>query len=194
MPDDLSDGIVRILNAKNETAGTGFVVRTTKEHGVPINSPLIITCAHVIAEAKASPGGKVSIRYLKANQLGKALVKAEWWRPPEKCDIAVLQPLDGMPTGVRLLELGHSSGTATHRFDTFGFPFANPEKGVPDTGSIIGPYEWGKCKVLRLDTSGVSSGFSGAPVWDRLRQRVVGVISRVLFADAAGAGGNRAMA
>ncbi len=188
MTDVLRDGIVRILNAKNERVGTGFVVRATGGDGVPINSALIVTCAHVIEDAEVSSGGEVEIRYLKDDQPAKALATAKWWRPPEGCDIAVLLPQGSVPAGTRLLELGNSPGTENHPFDTFGFPAANPVKGLPDAGWIIGPISWGNCKALKLDTAGVTRGFSGAPVWDRLRQRVVGVINEVLKPDSTGQG------
>ena len=117
---DLRDGIVRILNAENKTVGTGFVVRVTAGGAVPINSALVVTCAHVIEDAEALPGNVVDVCYLNADQTGKALVTPEWWKPG--CDIAILQPQGSIPAGTHLLELGNSTGTADHPFDTFGFP------------------------------------------------------------------------
>jgi hypothetical protein len=112
MSEDLRDAIVRLLNSKNETVGTGFLVRTTNEAGGPLGSAVIVTCAHVIEKANATSGEEVGIRYLMGDLPARALIKPEWWRPSEQRDIAVLQPVGSIPLGSRLLELGDSSGTA----------------------------------------------------------------------------------
>ncbi len=57
MVDDLTEGIVRILNSAGNTAGTGFVLTTD----AVANNGLMATCAHVIESAGAGPGDRVAV-------------------------------------------------------------------------------------------------------------------------------------
>jgi hypothetical protein len=110
MQSNIISGIVRINRPDGKTAGTGFVV----------SDSLIATCAHVIppgAEPKPGmPPEKVELVFRKSNEKRSAHVVAEWWRPADAGDVALLK-LDGaLPEGVRPLLLGSSLNSNDHAF------------------------------------------------------------------------------
>jgi hypothetical protein len=123
-------------------------------------------------------------------------VVPEWWRPPDRCDIAFLRPVTKVPEGVWAFELGTSVGTSGHDFRTHGFEKIPDREtmGSPEKGTIVGHISWNGCRALLLKSGAITYGFSGAPVWDDRRQRIVGMISDALVADKLGKGGDRAVA
>lgn len=177
MQSNLISGIVRILRPDGKTSGTGFVV----------SDSLIATCAHVIPpglEPKAdSPPGKVDLVFLNSNELRSAHVVAEWWRPADREDVAILK-LDGpLPEGVRPLSLGSSAGTSDHPFKTFGFPAVSPEDGVWGDGHILNETRLQGMSVLQISSPQVTRGFSGAPVLDTVSRRVIGMVNAISSPD-----------
>lgn len=175
MPIDLTSGIVQILRDDNVTVGTGFLVS---------ESGLIVTCAHVVQAAKVGSGDKLIVCFQKNGVKSNVLVIPEWWRSPGSEDIAILRLECKIPEGVKVLPLGSSEGIESHKIKTFGFP--------PNLGSIHGL--WGKGTLygkvpdrentlLQIDSKEITSGFSGAPLWDKSRNRVIGVIVSIARKD-----------
>jgi WD40 repeat protein len=169
--EDFIHGIVRILDSRNGTAGTGFVI---SEEG------LIVTCAHVLGSTR--PGGKLTIVFYSTNTLKKAVVIPEGWHPAE--DIAILEVEEGLPPQASVLPLGSSIGTRGHKVQTFGFPAMGEIVGVGGDGKVVrsDPSQEGR-RLLQIRSGEIAQGFSGAPIWDSLRRRVIGVVSDIAMPD-----------
>ncbi len=176
---DLREGIVRILQPNGETAGTGFIV--TKDG-------LIATCSHVLQSEESQKRGdlppeKRTIIFHVTGEQREALVEPHWWRLSTDEDVAILRVGGDLPLGVRPLLLGSSSGTNNHSFDTFGFPSSNPKQGIWGEGHISGETKIQDVQVLQLSSKEITAGFSGAPVVDRARKRIVGMVTSIMAPD-----------
>ena len=177
---DLTSGIVRILDSNRKTVGTGFVVA----------EDLAVTCAHVISEA-APPkdghaGADVELVFRAGGGRALASVVQEWLRPAEAEDVAFLRLKEPLPEGVRPLPLGSSQGASGHLFQTFGFPSASPEEGIRGDGHILGETLMQSMRVLQLSSPQITTGFSGAPVFDAVTRRVVGMVNAIAPQDGYG--------
>ena len=172
---DLTTGIVRILQPNNQTAGTGFVLTADR---------LIATCAHVVAIAGVRPGDTVQLIFPATGEKAEALVLQEFWSEPNAEDVAILRLKNSLPERVEPLLLGTDSGTEGHPFKTFGFPIAKPVEGISGYGKIGDLTRENGYPVLQLtETTEVTSGFSGAPVWNQKTRRVVGMVTSILAPD-----------
>ncbi len=173
MSEDLTTGIVRILNSAGTTVGTGFVVS---------GEGLIATCAHVVEAAAARPGGTVRLVFRKTGEERKARVEPDWWRPVEAEDVAILRLEGPLSADVAPLPLGSSAGAEGH-FSTFGFPEAKPVEGMAGRCEVIGRTTEAGFPVFQLRSSEVSPGFSGAPLWDGDLGVVVGMVVSITRPD-----------
>jgi hypothetical protein len=119
-----------------------------------------------------------------------------WLRDVEAEDMAILRVQGGLPQGVRSLSLGSSTGVSGHRISTFGFPNAGEVEGIAGYGKVLGRGSQTKAgqPLLQLRSSEITQGFSGAPVWDELRQRVIGMVVIVATPDVSGKMGETAFA
>ena len=179
---DFLAGIVRIVS--NKQIGTGFVVS---------DDGLIVTCAHVLGTAMPQ---KATIVFQANGQEREATVIAHWWHAIEAEDVAFLQVDGPLPEGVQALPLGSSEGTNGHTICTFGYPAAGEVEGVQGAGQTLGLRAKTKAgqPLLQLHSSEITAGFSGAPVWDELRHRVIGMVVIVAEPDALGKLGETAFA
>lgn len=171
---DLQSGIVRILKRSGKTAGTGFVV--TKEGH-------IATCAHVVDAAGSGPGRDVELIFHATKEKAKACVEGEFWRDSKMEDVAILclKDSDSLPDGVEVLLLGSSKGSDdNHPFKTFGFPEETGKDGMGGAGAIIASGTQNGFPVLQLQNPEVTVGFSGAPVLDGNKRRVVGMVVSII--------------
>ncbi len=171
---DLIEGIVRILGVDGEVVGTGFIVS---------DDGLIATCAHVVKEADAGPGDVVAVHLQAIDHRLSARVVGEWWSDVENEDVAILRPEEALPEGVRSLKLGESSGTNDHKVRTFGFPEVGSVEGVWGRGEIVGIVKEGGHAWIQLRSSEITSGFSGAPICDESRRRVIGMVVTIAETD-----------
>jgi hypothetical protein len=174
--DNLTQGIVRIVKADGQTAGTGFVV--TKDGS-------IVTCAHVVEYAGAKPGSTVSIVFHTGQQMYAARVDEKYWSAPTAGDVAILHLEGTLPHEVKPLRLGTSAGSSGHGFKTFGFPEAKPLEGMYGYGTIgdLTKGENGLPLLQLTNTTEVTPGFSGAPVVDDRTYRVVGMVTAITPVD-----------
>jgi hypothetical protein len=171
----LTTGIVRILDPNGETTGTGFVVA---------DSGLIATCAHVVVDAGSGLGEAVRLIFHHTGEESTAIVDPDTWHNPTAEDVAILR-LDGpLPEGVRPVTLGYSRDVSGHRFRTFGFPNAGGIEGLWGYGALGDLTTVAGQNVIQLtDTSEVTAGFSGAPVWDDELNTVIGMVVGILGGD-----------
>src|SRR5712691_5362297 len=174
LSEDITAGIVRILSGRS--VGTGFVVS---------DDGLIATCAHVLGSPRPE---KATVIFHATNEQREATVETEWWRDVDAEDMAILRVDGGLPPGARSLPLGSSTGVKLHEISTFGFPDAGDVTGVGGYGKVIGresQFKPGQ-PLLQLRSSEITSGFSGAPVWDELRERVIGMVVEAAKVDSIG--------
>ena len=171
---DLTEGIVRILDIDGNVVGTGFVVS---------DDGLIATCAHVVEEVPAGPGDYIAIHFQAGDHRLSAKVVEEWWRGVQDEDVAFLHVEGGLPKGVRSLKLGDSWGTNDHKVRTFGFPEVGSVEGVWGRGEIVGTVTESGRAWIQLRSSEITSGFSGGPVYDEARRRVIGMVVTIAESD-----------
>ncbi|MDB9460804.1 serine protease, partial [Dolichospermum circinale CS-545/17] len=164
---ELQAGIVRILNYKKNTAGTGFIV----------SDELVITCAHVITQKETAPE-TVDLVFLIDNDQKQFTASVEYWRNQNQEDLAVLRLKEPLPAKASPLKLGTSIQIEGHQFKTYGFPQSKQNNGVWGQGEIVGrtKHEKNNCDLIQLKSNEITNGFSGAPVLDQNTNRVVGVI------------------
>ena len=171
---DLISGIVQILTPDGITAGTGFVLSS---------EGLIATCAHVVRCAGAGPAGKIAVRFQQNGEKHSALVIKEWWRSPANEDVAILKLEHGIPAGVQALPLGDSEGTEGHEVKSFGFPKVGHIKGLWGKGSLYGEVTKKGNTLFQIKSNEITTGFSGAPLLDESKQRIVGMIVSIAEKD-----------
>ncbi len=182
MTEQFIQGIVRILNDNRTVAGTGFVIS---------KSGLIATCSHVIQDVKSQSDGKrcpekVRVIFHATGEELDARVEPMWWRPWDAEDLSILQSEGILPPGVEPLPLGSSKGTGGHDICTFGFPEMGYDidvDGIGGDGKVVSLLSGAKRSLLQLRSNEITVGFSGAPVWDKLTRRVIGVVSDVAEPD-----------
>src|SRR5437667_5300162 len=172
MTEILTRGLIQVLRPDGSVAGTGFLTSTD----------WAVTCTHVLAEAGAAIGSEVSIKLYGTPAPLKAVLDSQYWRPADAEDITFLRLTAPVADGTAL-PLGSSNGTNGHEFDTFGFPSINADGGVRGDGHVLGKTYINKIPVLQIDTKQVSPGFSGAPVWDKMTGRVIGMVTRIAVPD-----------
>jgi WD40 repeat protein len=161
---DVLSGIVRIRS--NKDIGTGFVVS---------DDGLIVTCAHVLGSSMPE---KTLVMFQATGEEQEATVLPDDWRNVGAEDVAFLRILGPLPDGVQPLPLGSSKGIEGHSMMSFGYPKTGEVERGRATGEILG---WGPetetgQPLLQVHSSEIKEGFSGAPIWDKVRQRVVGMV------------------
>ncbi|MBN1873021.1 MAG: trypsin-like peptidase domain-containing protein, partial [Anaerolineae bacterium] len=168
MPQSLDESIFRVLNAKGETVGTGFV----------ITSDLAVTCAHVVLAAGCQPGGMLNIRFYKDSADLRVEVLKVPWSPVEGDDITFLR-LDELSSPSHPLKLASSAGAAHHLYTSLGFPKGTGQaEARRPSGSINGliPSQ-GRRDWLELKGDEMNYGMSGSPILDLALDRVVGMVT-----------------
>jgi signal transduction histidine kinase/energy-coupling factor transporter ATP-binding protein EcfA2 len=130
------------------------------------------------------PPEKVEIRFRANGVKQEALVLNESWSPFAAADVAILSLIGNIPGGVETLPLGASIEVEGHEFKTFGFPpQVDPINGLDGSGTIVGRTDRQGIPVLQIRSNEVTSGFSGAPVWDKQRRRVIGMVTSFIKPD-----------
>ncbi|MET9395276.1 serine protease [Streptomyces sp. NPDC006624] len=189
----LDRALLRILDARRQPVGVGFLVSDT----------VALTCAHVVRAALGAaegtpprPGARVQVDLPLVPAAPSAEAVVEQWVPPRApgdssagtasgaADVAVLRfaaaPRRAGP--VRLVDAdavadASADGLWGHRVRAFGLPAGRPG-GVWHAGVLRGRQADG---WVQADLAGsgyrVSRGFSGGPVWDDRLSGVVGMVA-----------------
>ena len=179
MSEQLAQGIVRILDGNGDIAGTGFVIS---------QSGLIATCSHVIQHEVLQERGtlrpeKVTVVFHATGDEQDALVEPQWWLPWNAGDLAIIRVEGMLPQGVQPLPLGPAEGTSGHEISTFGFPDVDAIEGLGGGGRVVRVLPGAGRPMLQLQSSEITVGFSGAPIWDKLGRCVIGMVSAITEPD-----------
>ncbi|MFJ8494922.1 trypsin-like peptidase domain-containing protein [Streptomyces sp. NPDC094038] len=185
-PSDSDDAVARavaqLLTDQGVVAGAGFLV----------GRDVLITCAHVVEGAGCGPGAIVRLAFpgVAGAPETDGEVLAESWRDPDGVDVAVVR-LRGTPTGTAPLGMGLAARSGEHPVRSFGFP----AQGRPDgqfgfaTAGELLPATESEGRLLQLTgANGLTQGFSGGPVVDRMTGLVIGMVSSIQAPDAYGRG------
>lgn len=164
---NLDASVVAILDVRKSIIGTGFFA----------TDALIVTCAHVVAEAGYSPGDIASVQIQTTQQIRDAEVVRTYWS--EEDDVAILALPDGIGKGVRPVFLDDVRDINGHSFKSFGYPMLGEYRGIWAAGDIVGWASKSKTGMLQLRSPELDRGHSGAPVLDVNTQKVVGVVAEV---------------
>ena len=179
---DWTKGVVAIIGKDGRAKGAGFVV-----------SPdgLILTCAHVLAQAGwpyENWDKPVRVRFKASGQATRrsagALVQAGNFRSQVHGDIALLSLTGALPEGVLALELAAAAGTAGHTVYTWGYP--SWQDGLAGGGTVAELVPGDHYEKLQFTSSDTTRGYSGGPVWDAAMQRVTGMVLKGSKADELG--------
>lgn len=162
------DSILRVMRG-DSVVGAAFLV----------SERLVVTCAHVVKSAGVEVGGKISLCSSDGREI-VASVESEFWRDTKAEDISILR-LKNPVENLQPVILGSSSGTEGHNFSTFGFPKRGQE--LSGSGEIIGQATINGLRLLQIDSKQVTPGFSGAPIFDDVTNRVVGMVVAITPPD-----------
>ncbi|MER7762897.1 serine protease, partial [Streptomyces sp. NPDC097619] len=179
--------------ARGTVAGAGFLV----------GPGLLVTCAHVVANAGYGPGQRVPLSFPSWSGAGAGevhgTVETDTWREADAEDTAFLR-LDAVPAGAVPLPLGIAEDCAQHPGVTYGFP-RNARQGGHFGTVRIGRLlegagdEAGTVPLLQLsEANAVTEGFSGGPVLDEVTGLVIGMTTAITGADRHGRGAEVAYA
>jgi S1-C subfamily serine protease len=106
--------------------------------------------------------------------------------------VAFLRLKETLPAGISPLPLDSSQGAGDHTFQTFGFPSASPEEGIWGDGHVLAETLMQGMRVLQLSSPQITPGFSGAPVFNAVSRRVVGMVTAIVSQDEHGRMGEAA--
>ncbi len=161
---EIEPSTLRILNAKGQTIGTGFLVSKT----------LAVTCAHVAMAA--SPDGENRIRAQFTGQKQPIFAKVLDQFLDLDHDVAILE-LASVPEGIQPLRLGLAAECQSgNPFYSFGYTSAANIQGIIARGAIDGYLP--QHQLLQLQAPQANHGISGAPVLEEKRGVVVGMITK----------------
>lgn len=182
MSKQLESSIVRIKTSEGIVVGAGFL----------ITQKLILTCAHVVAQALdipedtiEAPTNEICLDFPLID-VGKTLTaQVVGWKPVQPSgslpsddgeDIAVLELESFAPNGAKPVRLVKAEDLWQHPFRSFGFP-EGYDDGVWASGVLQGQQARGWIIIKDLDQTGyfVEPGFSGGPVWDETLKGVAGM-------------------
>ncbi|MFF3609719.1 trypsin-like peptidase domain-containing protein [Streptomyces sp. NPDC002463] len=178
----LNAAVVRIRGENGTIAGAGVLVTPDR----------VLTCAHVVSDAlerkrhlEVAVGATVLVDFPLADGTGRQnfTAEVERWIPeePQHCgDVAVLRLRDVVP-GTCPLPMADSDKLLSDRpVRTVGFPDGEPGV-IWHRGELSGKSEgdWIQLSRANTQTSRVTKGFSGSPVWDEQWGAAVGIVVAV---------------
>lgn len=175
----LKGAIVSILGKAQKPIGGGVLV--PEKH--------VVTCAHVVNQAldladdsqpQPDDSVKLTLRHIDSAKYVSAKVVA--WRPIDENgggDIAILETLEPLPSGVQCQSLKLQAEFWGKSFRVYGFPPGNDD-GTWAEGKLmdrIGNTDYVQLDGIRVTGQAVRGGFSGNAVWSETENAVVGIIA-----------------
>ncbi|MEE1775543.1 trypsin-like peptidase domain-containing protein [Streptomyces sp. NPDC048210] len=166
---------VVIMDSVGRVTGSGFLLTRT----------LVLTCAHVVADALGAtpsgerPRGEVQVGLTGLVKDFRAEVLAGGWLPlrdGERGDLAVLSflgPAAHSITPPRFAPARPGSAVRLNQFDQFDRSLWQWHGVVRDTPAEGGPGQWARLEFLR---GAPPSGASGSPVLDSRTGAVLGIL------------------
>ena len=154
--------------------GTGYLA--TRE--------LVITSAHVLTDSPKPPAKGISVRFHCNGEEFPVKVLSDRWSPTEKDDIAVLKVVvkkgKTLPAGAEVATLGRSAGRKNRECEVFGYPDVANINGLGGHAKIIQYVkdDAGR-ELIQLESSQVTSGYSGSPLYDPVTHEVIGTIVEI---------------
>lgn len=181
--DDYEKSIARLYDKQGNVIGTGFLIAPG----------YVLTCAHVVlqaigiakekfAEYGEKPQELISLDFpiLASGQRIQAEV-IEWLPYSlESDDIAVLKLFASEPEGARAIPLVVVSAIEVEKEEHFVYGFGNNLGGRSDAyrpKTTVAGARFQLCKVGDPNDETIQAGFSGAPVWNQVRQCVIGMVA-----------------
>ncbi|MBB5102400.1 trypsin-like peptidase domain-containing protein [Streptomyces spectabilis] len=166
------------LSDGGATLGTGVAIAP---------QGLVVTCRHVLEagglDVKAAEPPRVdvhfpSVDHWKALRLRASVVA---YCADSDDDLVCLRTEAPLPRG-RVAVLGDAASSQWHEFITYGYRSLGKYRGLLAQGTIMGEIEAPEghfllAEPVQLRSSDVAEGMSGAPVLDRVRNLVVGMVS-----------------
>jgi tetratricopeptide (TPR) repeat protein len=138
--------------------GTGFFVAPE----------WILTCAHVVQEAKGEP---VQVRWQKQENWGQAVVERSLPNPYDLALLRVMLPTDANPPCV-YLDKELQSG---HELYFFGYPDEDFDNGCPVTGNCEG-LTGDVPPLIKFKQAQVRPGMSGSALLNQHTGKVCGIV------------------
>ena len=173
---------VKIFNLKDEFVGMGFL----------IGRKYVLTCSHVIGQCTEL---RIEMPFILGDRkiLGKVVENI-----PKKDsslgqvdDIAVIEIWDDDVIKLTAYSYGpnisyaESESLINHNIEVLGYPSNHPS-GKIATAAISGSLASNRLQMHNLfdrPYENVDKGFSGAPVWDKDIESIIGIIVSVSFSD-----------
>lgn len=181
MSDKLEQAIVRIYGQSHNVVGTGVLV----------GERLILTCAHVIAQAlfgnpqympSSKPKEAIILDFPIAspnNYLQGSIVCWIPMQPNGEGDIAVLELTSTCPDVAKPVSLVENTNSWGHTFKTFGCP-RRYTNGLWVSGKIKGQQANGWLQIESDSTKSFDFGFSGGGVWDEQLKGISGIVVQMI--------------
>ncbi|MFD0271801.1 trypsin-like peptidase domain-containing protein [Streptomyces sp. NPDC127106] len=181
-PSQLPTAVAQILGPDGSVAGAGFLVA----------ADVLVTCAHVVLAAGSEPGGRVLLAFPRAAGSDglEGEVLPERWRAPDDEDVAFVR-LSGTPGGPAVLPLGSAEGCRGHEFRSFGFATQAPLEGhfgFGKVGDLLPSSGRAGARIQLTEANGLTTGFSGGPIFDEETGLVIGMLTEITAPDALGRG------
>ncbi|MFD7136917.1 trypsin-like peptidase domain-containing protein [Streptomyces sp. NPDC059894] len=176
--------MAQILSADGSVFGTGFLTG-------PRSDEVLLTCAHVVAQAGYGPGSRLRVEFpqIAGRPRAEGTVLPEAWTDPQGQDIAVIR-LDELPPSATLLAVGAADNCAGHWVSSIGFPENGEDVGSPgraQAGRVL-PGAAGYPVLHLNEANSITVGFSGAPLVDDRTGLVIGMVRSITPSDVYGRG------
>jgi len=165
--------VMAVLSDGGVIAGTAFLV----------GPGLALTCTHVVESAGRLPGQTLKLQ-LQNGQILAAIIDEAVWEQGQPADVALLRIAPELLSELGWLEVGPSASSIGRSFLSFGYPTMDEIIGLHAHGEILGLIKTDPGRVrVQLKSPELTTGFSGAPVWDEKAKSVVGMVSHVWLPD-----------
>ncbi len=186
--DEYERAIARIFDRQGNVIGTGFLIAPG----------YVLTCAHVVlqaigidqknyAEYEGQPQDRIALEFHILASGQKIEAEVVGWLPYslESGDVAALKLLTSEPDAVEPIPLDEVSRAEVENDEHSAYGFGNRVGGRSDAyrpKTTVAGGRFQLCKVGDPNDETIQPGFSGAPVWNRKRQCVIGMVATAIVA------------